>query len=160
MNNQELLSAGTPADSAMIQLLETIAVVSAAVTIALAIVASFGFAVLAAGVALFTLGAAYALRHELVERNEQQARDARTALYSFPIEREETIRNIAAPDDLKNAALGLIGESAMTRLQISNRLSAKVGSQRATEYLSLILQNGDRRPGEEPADAAQPDAAQ
>lgn len=142
--DDELLSAGTPAESAAIQLLETITAVSAAVVIGFAMVAALELAAGAAVVALVSLGGTYALRRERVLRNEEDARAARAVRYSFPEGREDTINSIAAPDDLKKAVLALVGGAQMSRLEISSRLSARVGQARADEYLPLVLQHADR----------------
>lgn len=142
--DDELLSAGTPAESAAIQLLETMAAVSAAVAIGLMMVSAVGLAVGAAVVALGSLGATFALRRQRVLRNEESARAARAVRYSFPEGRQDTIQSLAAPDDLKRAVLTLVGGAQMSRIEISSRLSVRVGQTRADEYLPLVLQNADR----------------
>lgn len=147
--DDELLSAGTPAESAAIQLLETMAAVSAAVAIGLTAVSAVGLAVGAAVVALGSLGAAFALRRGRVLRNEEDARAARAARYSFPEGRQDTINSIAAPDDLKRAVLTLVGGAPMSRVEISSRLSVRVGQARVDEYLPLVLQHADRHTDEE-----------
>lgn len=140
----ELLSSGTPAESAAIQLLETLAAVSAAVTAGLVMASEAGLAIAAGVMALASLGAAYAFRRERVLRNEEDARAARAVRYSFPEGREDTISSIAAPEDLKKAVLALVGGASMSRIEISSRLSVRVGKARADEYLSLVLQHADR----------------
>jgi hypothetical protein len=143
--NDQLLSAGTVADSAPIQIFETLAVVGAAAVLGLSIVDAFALATTAAVIALLSLGGAYLLRRNRVLRNEAEARDARAARYTFPPERADTINSITAPDDLKRAAVALIiGGQHLSRLEISARLSSRIGQTRATEYLPLILQYGDR----------------
>ena len=142
--DDELLSAGTPAESAAIQLLETLAAVSAAVAAGLVMASEVGLAVGAAVVALASLGAAYTLRRERVFRNEEDARVARAVRYSFPEGREDTIGSIAAPEDLKKAVLALVGSASMSRIEIASRLSVRVGQSRPDEYLSLVLQHADR----------------
>jgi hypothetical protein len=146
--DDELLSAGTPAESAAIQLLETLAAVSAAVTAGLVMASEIGLAVGAAVVALASLATAFALRRERVLRNEQAARAARAVRYSFPAGREDTIGSLAAPDDLKKAVLAFVGGDAMSRIEISSRLSVRVGQSRADEYLPLVLQHADRHMAE------------
>jgi hypothetical protein len=142
--DDELLSAGTPAEGAAIQLLETMAAVSAAVAVGLTTVSALGLAVIAAVIALGSLVAAYALRRERVLRNEKDARTARALRYSFPTGREDTINSIAAPDDLRRAVLALVGGAPMSRIEISSRLSVRVGQARVDEYLALVLQHADR----------------
>lgn len=146
--NDELLSAGTPAESAAIQLLETLAAASAAVAAGLVVASEAGIAVVAAVVALVSLAATYALRRERVLRNEEGARAARAVRYSFPEGREDTISSIAAPDDLKKAVLAFVGGDAMSRIEISSRLSVRVGQSRVDEYLPLVLQHADRHMAE------------
>lgn len=146
--DDELLSAGTPAESAAIQLLETLAAVSAAVAVGLTMVSAVALAVAAAVVAFGSLGATYALRRERVLRNEKDARTARALRYSFPAGREDTINSIAAPDDLKRAILTLVGGAPMSRIEISSKLSVRVGQARVDEYLSLVLQHADRHTNE------------
>jgi len=115
-SDDELLSAGTPAESAAIQLLETLAAVSAAAAVGLTMVSAVGMAVGAAVVALGSLGATYALRRERVLRNEEDARVARALRYSFPAGREDTINSLAAPEDLRRAVLT---SSAPPRCRVS-----------------------------------------
>lgn len=142
--DDELLSAGTPAESAAIQLLETLAAVSAAAAVGLTMVSAVGLAVGAAVVALGSLVAGYALRRERVLRNEEDARAARALRYAFPAGREDTINSIAAPEDLKRAVLTLVGGAPMSRIEISSKLSVRVGQARVDEYLQLVLQHADR----------------
>lgn len=142
--DDELHSAGTPAESAAIQLLETLATVSAAAAIGLTMVSAVGLAIGAAVVALGSLGATYALRRERVLRNEEDARTARALRYSFPEGREDTINSIAAPEDLRRAVLTLVGGAPLSRIEISSALSVRVGQARVDEYLSLVLQHADR----------------
>jgi hypothetical protein len=143
--NDQLLSAGTAADSAPIQIVETLAVVSAAAVLGLGTIDADALAFIAAAVALLSLGAAWVLRRDRVRANEREARDARAARYTFPRERADTINSISAPDDLKKAiAAVLVGCEHLSRLEISARLSARIGQARATDYLPLILQYGDR----------------
>jgi hypothetical protein len=142
---EPLLSAGTSADSVTIQLLETLAVVGAASVLGLAIIEAIGLAIVAVMLALAALGGAYALRRDRVLRNEEAARDARAARYTFPMERTDTIQSITAPDDLKTAAIKtIVGGQHLSRLEITARLSARIGPTRAAEYLPLILQYADR----------------
>jgi hypothetical protein len=136
----KLLSAGTPADSPGIQLLETLAVVGAALTIGSMVLLSW----MAVGAVLLTAAAvfaAYRLRRKRLLRNEEEARAAR---YAYPEGRKETINGLAVPEDLKSAVLSLIGQPRMSRLDIAAQLSARVGETRANEYLPLILQQADR----------------
>jgi hypothetical protein len=136
----KLLSAGTPADSPGIQLLETVAVVGAALTIGSIILLSW----MAVVAVVLTAAAGYGahwLRRKRLLRNEEEARAAR---YAYPEGREETIRGLVMPEDLKSATLGLIGQPRMSRLEIAARLSARVGETRANEYLPLILLQADR----------------
>jgi hypothetical protein len=142
--DDELLSAGTPAESATIQLLETVAAVSAASAAGLTLVSAVGLAIGAAVVALGSLAGTYALRRERVLRNEADARASRALRYSFPAGREDTINSIAAPDDLRRAVLTLIGGDPMSRIEISSKLSLRVGQARVDEYLQLVLQHADR----------------
>ena len=142
--NDELLSAGTPAESAPIQLLETIAAVSAAVAAGFAIVSAVGLAIVAGLVSLGSLITTWFLRSERVRRNEKDARAARAVRYSFPEGREDTIHSIEAPADLKGAVLSLVGAGEMSRTEISSRLSARVGQARVDQYLPLVLQHADR----------------
>ena len=146
--DDELLSAGTPAESAAIQFLETMAAVSAAAAAGLALVSAGGLAIGAAVAALGSLVATYALRRERVLRNEEDARASRALRYSFPAGREDTINSIAAPEDLRRAVLSLVGGGPMSRLEISSKLSVRVGQARVDEYLSLVLQHADRRTAE------------
>jgi hypothetical protein len=108
------------------------------------IVTAPGLGIGAAVVALLALGGAYALRRERVLRNEEEAREARALRYSFPEGREATMNSIAAPEDVKNAALLLVGDMPMTRLEISSKLSARLGQASTTEFLPVILQHADR----------------
>lgn len=143
--NDQLLSAGTAADSAPIQIFETLAVVSAAALLGLALIGAYVLTLGAGVTALFSLAAAWLLRRERVRANEREARDARAARYTFPKERADTINSISAPDDLKKAIANvLVGCEHLSRLEIAARLSARIGHARATEYLPLILQYGDR----------------
>jgi hypothetical protein len=142
--DDELLSAGTPAESAAIQLLETMAAVSAAVAVGLTMVSAVGLAVGAAVVALGSFGATYALRRERVLRNEKDARASHAMRYSFPAGREDTINSFAAPEDLRRAVLTLVGGAPMSRIEISSKLSVRLGQARVDEYLQLVLQHADR----------------
>jgi hypothetical protein len=144
MSDERLLSAGTAADSATIQLLETIAVVGAA--------AAAGLGLTSAGIvpplvlfaaALLAIAAAFALRRERVLRNENAARSERRTIYYFPKERMETIDNMSAPPDVKNATLLLVGHGK-PRLEILRDLTARLGETRATEFLPAILQQADK----------------
>ncbi|MDP9193317.1 MAG: hypothetical protein M3P06_16590 [Acidobacteriota bacterium] len=142
--DDELLSAGTPAESAAIQLLETMAAVSAAVAAGLTVVSAVGLAIVTGMVALGSLVTTWFLRRERVCRNEEDARSARAVRYSFPEGREDTIQTIETPADLKGAVLSLVGAGQMSRTEISSRLSARVGQARVDQYLSLVLQHADR----------------
>lgn len=143
--NEQLLSAGTSADSGTIQIVETLAVVSAAIVLGCATIDAIGFAIIFAVIAAVSVGGAYMLRRERVLRNEADARDAREARYTFPQERADTIKSITAPDDLKAATLtAIVGGEHLSRLEISARLSARIGQTRAAEYLPLVLQYADR----------------
>jgi hypothetical protein len=142
--NDQLLSSGTAADSGTIQIVETLAVVSAAIVLGCAMIDAVGFAFVFAAIAAVSVASGYMLRRERVLCNETAARDARAARYTFPPERADTIRSIAAPDDLKTAALAIMGGEHLSRLEISARLSARIGQARASEYLPLVLQYADR----------------
>lgn len=141
--NDVLYSAGKPADSGGIQLVEMVGVVAGAMAAALALMPAVAPAVILGAVAVLALGAAFTLRVESVEKNEQSERDARAARHTLPYHRLITLKNVGAPEDLQEAASDLVGAPGMSRAELRARLSVRVGDARANEYLPLLLKYAD-----------------
>lgn len=141
--SNDLLTAGVPTDGALIQLLETLFVAGGATAIGGLIVSSWPITIGAAVIAFLSCASAFVLRLENIERNES---DARFVCYDYPSGREDTIKGLVMPDDVKSAALSLVGQPASTRLEIKAKLQHRLGEERANEFLPVILQQADRKP--------------
>jgi len=154
-NDDKLHSAGTPADSAWIQLGETLAVVAGAAGVGAFALGAWTIgtvAVLIAGIAGWL---AYRSRRKRVILNETELRtkaeetrikeeEIRRERYAYPYERQQTIKQIALPVDVEEAALKLVGGPGLSRFEVAERLTIHVGRERANQYLPVILQQGDR----------------